>query len=250
MPANVVIEGDVLQQWASQTLVLPVNFRETHDRSSPLRGPIGVNGQRAYTGEPSSYEGFNILKYHGRPVSVTAPPIGGERDPRRPLVSDILRSGDVRRPIGAWEIYDWNNPNAPVNQGHGWPGTLVAFGVSHGEVIYAPTHGGRLVNAGALWSGQEGYSVLYADADQHVICLSGAWGDVVNVGYVIYIVGVAIDQSILDAYKNHSTASRTDLISVLKGERLGKAVTDKVWVALRDTGTFQDLRDAQWYSLD
>jgi hypothetical protein len=117
--------------------------------------------------------------------------------------------------------------------------TLAGMAVAPGETIHVPGSGYEI---GA------GYEVLVLYASKERITLKYTREDNVVWGYTIHVENVCVEPSLLALYESWNQAGRDHLPALRAGQAFGRARTDEIGVAIRDTGAFLDPRSRKdWW---
>ena len=111
--------------------------------------------------------------------------------------------------------------------------TLAGLGVQPGEVITVPESGYGI---------GQGYAVLVLYADTQRITLKYTGEDSVVNGYTVHVEGVCVEPNLLALYGQMNAAGRRHLPALRAGQALGRARSNEIQVAIRDTGRFMDPR--------
>ena len=170
--------------------------------------------------------------------------VGGDTDPNAPQLAAIFDPPRLPTLMRTYQVYDWNwacGVDGCRGQPLGNPEvTLIAVATTPGEALYIPSripeiHGGGFR---AL--------VLYATAAQ--ITLAYTRQDTAAVGYLVHLAGIAVDPALVALYEAQNATGRASLPALHNNERLGRALTDTLLIAIRDTGSFMDPRSRKdWW---
>jgi hypothetical protein len=151
--------------------------------------------------------------------------------PRPPVVKAVYQ-------VNEWS-WDCNCPIGPIDD----PAvTLMDLAVFPGEAIRVPDRSGSDIGNGykAL--------VLYASADGHRITLKYTSEDNMVAGYGLHLENVCVDPDLLALYNTLNSAGRHELPALRAGQAVGRACSDRIGVAVRDTGGFMDPRSRKdWW---
>jgi hypothetical protein len=161
--------------------------------------------------------------------------IKGDTDAGAPQLAGLFSS--VRAPVfkAAYRVNDWNwGGNCPGGPIESPKVTLVELAATPGESVCLPDRAGGDVGGGYK------AIVLYASAQR--LTAKYTREDNVSGGYAIHIENIEVDPNLLALYQKLDSAGRHELPAVRGGQVMGKAHSDRVGVALRDTGAFMDLR--------
>lgn len=142
---------------------------------------------------------------------------------------------DRRTPefVEAYQRYRWDEGcDCPLDTYSRWEATVLGMRVTPGETIYTPDSGYDI-------GGGYEYMVMYA-AETRITLHIGREDEFY--GYVIHIEDVCTDPDLLALYRQLHAAGRGEL-PVLRGHQaFGKATSDEIKIAVRDTGSFMDPR--------
>lgn len=147
--------------------------------------------------------------------------------------------GDNRTGVfsAAYQVNDWDwmldRRSTPILVP---PVTLAGLVVSPGEIIRVPPAGYDLGRA-AL-----GYQVMVLYAGTTRITLKYTREDNVVYGYTLHLENVCVEPGLLALYQATNAAGRVRLPALLASQAVGRAMSDELRVAIRDTGTFMDPR--------
>jgi len=149
-------------------------------------------------------------------------------DDRTPTFSDVYQ-------VHHW---DWGcNCRGPVITNP--EVTLAGMEVTPGETIHVPVSGYEIGG---------GYEVLVLYASKERITLKYTREDNVVWGYAIHVENVCLEPSLLALYESWNKAGRDHLPALRAGQAFGRARSDEIGVAIRDTGAFMDPRSRKdWW---
>ena len=118
--------------------------------------------------------------------------------------------------------------------------TLADLATTPGEIVHMPDRlGGDIGN---------GYKVLvlYASFDHLTLKYTGQ--DSMVSGYGVHLENVCVDSNLLSLYQQLNNAGRHQLPALQAGQAVGRALSNHIGVAIRDTGTFMDPRSRKdWW---
>ena len=117
--------------------------------------------------------------------------------------------------------------------------TAVGIAVTPGETIRVPRS--------SYYIGSDFQAlVLYADSGRITFNYTRT-GNPVR-GYTIYLENLAVDASLVALYQQTNAAGRVELPALKPGQAIGRAQTDALTVAIRDSGAFMDPRSRKdWW---
>lgn len=159
----------------------------------------------------------------------------GEVDAAAPQLSGLF--GDRRQPAfpHAYRVYDWNwSTNSRGALLTKFPVTLLGMGTTPGEVLYVPPSGYEIY--------QGTYEVLVLYATNERITLKYTRDDNVIWGYTIHIEDICVEPDLVALYDSLNAQGRGTLPGLSESQPIGRAKTDEIKVAIRDTGEFMDPR--------
>jgi hypothetical protein len=164
--------------------------------------------------------------------------IAGPEDPsgQQPTFRTLFT--DRRVPGLAAVRFLLEHPGGPdVNVGVPWPAVLLAFASVQGEVLACPESGPLRQIA------PDGSRAMVLYATDRTITLRYGNDDAIGpAGYTLHIDGVCVEPSLRRLYEANAT-TRHNLPRLRASEPFGRARGSRVWVSLRDSGQFMDVRD-------
>jgi hypothetical protein len=136
-----------------------------------------------------------------------------------------------------YQVYDWDWTNqrrgAPIDD----PAVSLAdLAAVPGEPIRVPDRMGP----GTFIGGNYKVLVLYASPDR--LTLKYTSEDDMVAGYGLHLENVCVDANLLALYQQLNSAGRHQLPALRAGQAIGRARSDHIGVAVRDTGAFMDPR--------
>jgi len=160
--------------------------------------------------------------------------MSGPTDNRAPQLAGLFadnRTGVFNNVYRA-NHWDWgtNSRGGPVTD---FDVTVAGFKVEPGETIHVPEAGYEI---------GQGYAVLVLYADQERVTLKYTGEDSVVGGYTIHIEGVCPAPELLTLYTQMNDGGRGQLPALRAKQALGRARSNEIQVAIRDTGRFMDPR--------
>ncbi len=143
-------------------------------------------------------------------------------DTRTPAISNVYRANH----------WDWgsNARGGPITD---FQVTVAGFKVDPGETIHVPNAGYEI---------GQGYAVLVLYADHERITLKYTGEDSVVSGYTLHIDGVCVEPNLMTLYAQMNAAGRRQLPALRARQAFGRARSNEIQVAVRDTGRFMDPR--------
>ncbi|MBI3942598.1 MAG: hypothetical protein HY326_06245 [Chloroflexi bacterium] len=166
--------------------------------------------------------------------------IGGEKDNRAPQLWGLFADHRTATFKKLYQVYDWDwqcncrgalIPHPAV--------TLVEMATTPGEKLLVP-------NSGYLIGGE--YQVLVLHASTNRITLKYTREDDVIHGYTLHLDGICVDPNLQKFYQSLYLDGRTFLPALRAGQAFGRARTDGIGVAIRDSGAFMDPRSRKdWW---
>jgi hypothetical protein len=117
--------------------------------------------------------------------------------------------------------------------------TLAGMAVTPGEAIHVPNSGYDI---------GDGYQVLVLYASTERITLKYTREDNVVYGYTLHVENICVEPTLLALYQSWNDAGRGHLPALRAGQAFGRARSDEIQVAIRDTGAFMDPRSCKdWW---
>ncbi len=160
--------------------------------------------------------------------------MSGPTDSRAPQLPGLFadnRTGVIKR---VYQVNHWNwGTNSKGGAITDFQVTLAGFEIKKGETVHVPKAGYDI---------GQGYQVMVLYADQERITLKYTGEDTIATGYAIHIEGICTEPSLLTLYKQMNENRRSRLPALRAGQAVGRAITDEIRVAIRDTGRFMDPR--------
>lgn len=165
---------------------------------------------------------------------------GGPTDPGAPQLPGLFADNRTGSFVRLARVYDWNwGCNCRGEPLASPPVTLAELATTPGEPLHVPDSGY------VIGSGYE-VLVLYAAPDR--ITLKYTRTDNVVHGYTLHLEGLCVAPALLDLYQSWNAAGRSQLPALFAGQAFGRAASDAVGVAIRDSGAFMDPRSRKdWW---
>ncbi len=165
---------------------------------------------------------------------------GVDADPKAPQLPGLF--GDYRLPAfrTVYQVHDWDwSTNSRGSLLAHWSVSLAGFGVQPNEPIFLPPSGydiGQGFQALVLYATRERITIKYTREDNVI------WG------YTLHVENLCVDPGLVSLYQTLNAQGRGNLPALRAGEPIGRAMTNELGVAIRDTGTFMDPRWRQdWW---
>ena len=162
--------------------------------------------------------------------------VDGPGDPNGAPQLDTLFADD-RIPIFAqnYQIYDWDwgCDCRAASVSTTWEVSLSGFVATPGESLEVPDSGYDLGD-------DHDVIVLYVGDD--TITLKYTRDDSVVIGYTLHVAGLCVDPALRAAYDRGVAAGRRELPALRANQPFGRARSNEVIVAIRDSGSFMDPR--------
>jgi len=182
------------------------------------------------------------IKVRGYQSSTKSPAlynIEGPTDEKAPQLATLLDRKDISL-IRAYQVYDWNwSSNAKGNLIEDPEISMLGIATTPGEALHVP-NSGYFINPGLQ------VMILYADNDS--ITLHYTLEDDVSRGYSIHVLGIKVDQELLDLYNSLNSTGRNSLPAMAGNQIFGYTEGSEVKVSVRDTGSFMDIRSKKdWW---
>ncbi|MSP12048.1 MAG: hypothetical protein EXR62_03720 [Chloroflexi bacterium] len=166
--------------------------------------------------------------------------IGGEKDKRAPQLWGLF--ADHRTPTfkRLYQVYDWDwQCNCRGSLIAAPQVTLVEMATTPGEKLSVP-------DSGYFIGGDYQVLVLHASASR--ITLKYTREDDVIHGYTLHLDGICVDPNLQKFYQSLYLNGRTYLPALRAGQAFGRARTEGIGVAIRDSGAFMDPRSRKdWW---
>jgi hypothetical protein len=138
---------------------------------------------------------------------------------------------------GVYQVYDWdwtnNRRGAPIDDP---VVSLADLAAVPGEPIRVPDRMGSDTFIGGNYKAL----VLYANSDR--LTLKYTSEDDMIAGYGLHLENVCVDANLLALYQQLNSVGRHQLPALQVGQAIGRARSDHIGVAVRDTGAFMDPR--------
>lgn len=112
---------------------------------------------------------------------------------------------------------------------------MVELAILPGEVIHVPNSGYEI--------GCYQVMVLYASEER--LTLKYTADDDVIVGYTLHLKNICVEPNLLALYHAADSMIRHAMSALRAGQAVGHARSDRLGVAIRDTGAFMDPRSRQ-----
>ena len=169
----------------------------------------------------------------------------GGTDANAPQLTALLG----RKPVltGAWDVYEWDWTVSPprrhesiFREVHGvpWP-ALVGMATTPGEEIRVP---GR---AQDIYQGR--FHALLVSASETDLQWVYTRADDVGSGYAVWVAGLVVDCNLLERYQA-GRRSGEGLPGLSADQVVGIAAGEEIRVAIRDRGSFMDVRSTKdWW---
>jgi hypothetical protein len=167
--------------------------------------------------------------------------INGETDPSAPQLAGVLCMPRAPAFQAAYRVHDWNwGGNCPGDPIDDPEVTFVVLAAMPGESLCLPDRLGGDVG--------EGYKALVLYAAPQRITLKYTREDNVIAGYTLHVENIEVDANLLALYQQLDSQGRHALPAVRAGQAFGRASSDRVGLAIRDTGAFMDPRSRKdWW---
>lgn len=154
-------------------------------------------------------------------------------DAAAPQLSTLFADNRIPAFSSTHQRYKWDaNCGCQGGTDSPWPTTVLGMRTGVGEVIHAPDSGYHI---------GDGYEYLVMYASEQRVTLHIGREDGFG-GYVIHIEGVCVDPDLVALYQQLHAAGRRELPALRGREPFGRAISDEIRVAVRDTGHFLDPR--------
>jgi hypothetical protein len=169
--------------------------------------------------------------------------INGPTDDDAPQLAFLFHPARVPAFSAVGQVYDWNwacCPGGELGQPIADPEvTLVEMVTTPGEFLYPPQRNANI-------NGDLVALVLYAEKFQ--LTFTYTREDTPAIGYVVHLQDFCVDPNLLALYDQMQLAGRTNLPALRRSDIIGTALSDKLLVAVRDSGSFMDPRSGKdWW---
>jgi len=159
---------------------------------------------------------------------------GGGDDSKAPQLASLFVSPHVPTFASLYQVYDWDwNCNCRSDPIDDPAVTLAELSALPGETIHVP-HSGYEIGGG--------YQALVLYASEERLTLKYTAEDNVVAGYTLHLENICVEPNLLSLYRASESAGRYSLPALRAGQAVGRARGNRIGVAIRDTGTFMDLR--------
>ena len=167
--------------------------------------------------------------------------IGGDTDAGAPQLAGILAPTRAPSFKATYRVNDWNwGGNCRGDPIEDPEVTLVDLASTSGESLCLPDRSGGDIG--------KGYKALVLYAEAQRLTLKYTSEDNVIAGYTIHVENIDVDPNLLALYQQLNDAGRHELPALHAGQVFGRASSDRVGLAIRDTGAFMDPRSRKdWW---
>jgi hypothetical protein len=167
---------------------------------------------------------------------------GGGDDPKAPQLASMFAQPHVPTFAAVYRVHNWNWDcdcrGEPIDDP---TMTMADLAVLPGESIHVPRSGYEIGG---------GYQALVLHASEERLTLKYTAEDNVVVGYTLHLENVCVAPDLLALYRVSDSEGRHSLPALRAGQAVGRARSDRIGVAIRDTGAFLDLRAFQdWWRI-
>lgn len=205
-------------------------------------GSLPTVGEPTKDPPPAQHADLNMKVRGWEPVGFELGLVdyGGDTDALAPKLGSLYTEDHTPAFVQNFAVHQWDwgagMAGGPIAD---WPVTLTAFAAAPGEVLEVP-HSGYDIGQGKT------ARLLYLDEDSVTLKYTGE--DNVVFGYTIHVVGVCVDPALRALYEANDAAGRAELPALAGDQPFGRAIGDRVLVAVRDTGAFMDPRSKKdWW---
>jgi len=167
--------------------------------------------------------------------------IGGDTDAGAPQLTGIFAPTRAPAFKATYRVNDWNwGGNCRGDPIEEPEVTLVDLAATPGENLHLPDRSGGDVG--------EGYKALVLYAEAQRLTLKYTREDSVIAGYALHVENIDVDPNLLALYQRLNNDGRHELPALRAGQAFGRANSDQVGLAIRDTGAFMDPRSRKdWW---
>ena len=169
---------------------------------------------------------------------------GGGDDLQAPQLASLFARPHVPTFVALYRVYNWNwDCNCRGEPIDDPTVTLAELAVLPDETIHVPRSGYEIGG---------GYQALVLYASEERLTLKYTAEDNVVVGYTLHLENICVEPNLLALYRASDSAGRHSLPALRAGQAVGRARSNGIGVAIRDTGAFMDLRAHQdwWRTVD
>jgi len=162
----------------------------------------------------------------------------GSHDANAPQFHGLFAQRRLPTFATAYQVYSWDWAHMRRGPLTAWPPvTALGLRTTPGETLHVPDSGYGIGN---------GYAVLVLYASDERITLKYTREDNVVSGYTFHVDGVCVEASLLALYQEDNRGERFaqphPLPALRSRQAIGRAIGNKVVIAIRDTGTLMDPR--------
>ena len=165
---------------------------------------------------------------------------GGQHDPDAPQLATLFSPRQLADFVRTGQVYDWdwdNHRRGPLLLSP--EVTLAWLAASPSETLHVPESG---------YSIGSGYAVLVLYASHDRITLKYTREDNVIEGYTLHVENICVEPTLLDLYLACVDAGRDNTPALRSGQAFGRATSNAVGIAIRDSGCFLDPRSRKdWW---
>lgn len=164
----------------------------------------------------------------------------GDTDLKAPQFTSLLTNNQYPPITHLYKVYDWNWTTNTKGSLINDP-TVSMFGIkaTPGEALHV------------LKSGYDiggGYQVMVLYATRDAITMKYTREDNVVKGYTVHVQDIWVDPNLVSLYNQMNASGRGSLPTLRGGQVFGIASSNVVKIAMRDTGTFMDIRSKKdWW---
>jgi hypothetical protein len=159
----------------------------------------------------------------------------GNTDPSGPQLAGLYATPHLPNFKAAYRVYDWDWDNQrrgdPIDT---WDVTMLEMAAIPGETIHVPDRAGSEI--------APGYKALVLYASPTRLTLKYTSEDTMATGFGLHLENICVDENLLAHYTTLNSEGRHSLPAVQVGQAVGRASSDRIGVAVRDTGGFMDPR--------
>lgn len=215
-------------------IVYPQSSNNSYDTIEPISAPT----DRPATTHPDI--NLMIRGYVETTGSTMLQNPVGDTDMKAPQFTSLLTNNPYPPISHLYKVYDWNWSTNSKGNLISDP-TISMFGIqaNPGE----PLH---VLNSGYDIGGGYQVMVLYATKDS--ITMKYTREDNVVKGYTVHVQDIWVDPNLVSLYNQMNASGRGSLPTLRGGQIFGIASNNEVKIAMRDTGTFMDIRSKKdWW---
>lgn len=213
----------------------------------PIEGPVYKNN--ALTDENADLR-LSVLGYAASNASLALVDYNGATDSDPPKLGGVFEPNRAPAFVAGYKRLNWvwseaaQPPyGAPSGVNDDWDVSVIDFGATPGEAIFAPERGSVIWGSGVV--------ALVLFASERELTLAYTRQDSVSAGYVVHMANFCVDANLVAAYRaqlNEGRRATGQLPGVRNNQLVGVAQGYALTIAIRDRGAFLDPRSRKdWW---